>query len=76
MSIEHILKTTLAICSVTATNFLLLLTSQATLANPTNLESWQIFQPTIAPNWLSMGKLLFHQSSDRLSLSIPLLNGG
>jgi len=76
MSIKHILKMTLANCSVIATNFLLLLTSQATLANPKNLESWQIFQPTIAPNWLSMGKLLFHQSSDRLSLSIPLLNGG
>ena len=52
---------TFCICLITFGNLIFLPTSQPALANPRNLESLQISQPTILLNWSSMGKFLLCQ---------------
>ncbi|MGL6342773.1 MAG: hypothetical protein ACRC80_26995 [Waterburya sp.] len=54
MSILNICQQTISISSVTLAH--LMLTSQSTVANPVSLQSLSISQPTVTPNWLSMGK--------------------
>jgi hypothetical protein len=54
MSVQNICQKTISIFSVTLTH--LMLVPQSTVANPANLQSLSISQPTITPNWLSLGK--------------------
>lgn len=52
---------TFSICLITFGNLIFLSISQPALANPRDLDSLQISQPTILLNWSYVGKFLLCQ---------------